>query len=367
MIGHKDLMKQFRDNIVNGRMPHAQIFEGKNGYGTLPFAMSYAKAVVENSYQNQLTVDPLNHPDIHYFFPVINRGSSSSPSTSKDYQLEWKNFLEKSHYSYIEEWYNFIDAGNKQGIITADEAQNIIKTLSLKSYSGGHKVLIIWHAEKMNIACSNKLLKWIEEPNQNTCILLITEKSDDLIKTIRSRCQITRIGKINPEDMTQELVKRGFDEINAKLAANKSKGDFNKAIQILDEREYNEEFEKLFIEWVRTSFSAKTNKKSINKLIEWSEKISKLGREIEKQFLEYSLEFFRQAMVLNYNAGELVTLKIKDSSFSLKKFSLFISGKNIEGIFDEIEKAIYHIERNGNPKIIFTDLSIKLTRLLHNK
>jgi DNA polymerase-3 subunit delta' len=167
--------------------------------------------------------------------------------------------------------------------------------------------------------------------------------------------------------MTQELVKRGFDEINAKLAANKSKGDFNKAIQILDEREYNEEFEKLFIEWVRTSFSAKTNKKSINKLMEWSEKISKLGREIEKQFLEYSLEFFRQAMVLNYNAGELVTLKIKDSSFSLKKFSLFISGKNIEGIFDEIEKAIFHIERNGNPKIIFTDLSIKLTRLLHNK
>ena len=155
--------------------------------------------------------------------------------------------------------------------------------------------------------------------------------------------------------MTQELVKRGFDEINAKLAANKSKGDFNKAIKIIGEREYNEEFEKLFIEWVRTSFSAKTNKKSINKLMEWSEKISKLGREIEKQFLEYSLEFFRQAMVLNYNAGELVTLKIKDSSFSLKKFSLFISGKNIEGIFDEIEKAILHIERNGNPKIILGD------------
>ena len=148
MIGHQDLMQQFRDNIASGRMPHAQIFEGKNGYGTLPFAMSYAKAVVENSYKNQLTVNPLNHPDIHYFFPVINKGSSSSPSTSKDYQLEWKNFLEKSHYSYIEEWYNFIDAGTKQGIITADEAQNIIKTLSLKSYSGGYKVLIIWQAEK---------------------------------------------------------------------------------------------------------------------------------------------------------------------------------------------------------------------------
>ena len=365
MIGHKDLMRQFKVNIEKGRVPHAQIFEGKSGYGTLPFSISYAKSIIESSSIDKKTVDPLNHPDIHYFFPVINRASSSSPSTSKDYLSEWKNFLKKSYYSYIEEWYNFIEAGNKQGVITADEAQNIIKTLSLKSYSGGYKVLIIWHAEKMNIACSNKLLKWIEEPNPNTCILLITEKSDDLIKTIRSRCQITKIGKINPEDMAQELIKRGFNEVSTKLAANKSTGNFNKAIQILDEREHNEDFEKLFIEWVRASFSAKTNKKSINKLIEWSEKMSKLGREIEKQFLEYSLEFFRQAMILNYNGGDLVTLKIKDNSFSLKKFSLFIGGKNIEGIFHEIEKAIFHIERNGNPKIIFTDLSIKLTRLLH--
>jgi len=367
MIGHKNLMRRFKDNIENGRIPHAQIFEGKNGYGTLHFAILYAKAIIENSLQHRQTVDPLNHPDIHYFFPVINIASSSSPSTSKDYQLEWKSFLDKSYYNNIEEWYNSIAGGNKQGLIPADEAQNIIKTLSLKSYSGGYKAVIIWHAEKMNIACSNKLLKWLEEPNQNTCILLITEKSDNLIKTIRSRCQITRIGKIDKEDIARELMKRGFDEINAKLAANNSEGDFNKATQILVEKEHNEEFEKLFIEWVRTSFNAKRDKKSINKLIEWSEKISKLGREIEKQFLDYSLEFFRQAMILNYGAEDLVKLKIKDSSFSLKKFSLFISGKNIEGIFNEIENALYHIERNGNPKIIFTDLSIKLTRLLHKK
>ena len=127
------------------------------------------------------------------------------------------------------------------------------------------------------------------------------------------------------------------------------------------------EFESLFIEWVRTAFKAKSDKKAINKLMSWSEKVSKMGRELEKQFLQYSLGFFRQAMLLNYGASELVSLKIKDSSFSLENFSFYVDGENIEGIGQEIQKAIFHIERNGNGKIILTDLSIKLTRLLHTK
>lgn len=99
----------------------------------------------------------------------------------------------------------------------------------------------------------------------------------------------------------------------------------------------------------------------------WSERVSKLGREKEKQFLYYSLDFFRQAMLLNYGLKKMVHLKIQDATFSLEKFAFFIDGINIENIDKEIKSAIYHIERNGNGKIILTDLSIKLTRLLHKK
>ena len=79
------------------------------------------------------------------------------------------------------------------------------------------------------------------------------------------------------------------------------------------------------------------------------------------------MQFFRQALLLNYNAGNLVFLQPKTPGFKLEKFAPFIHGGNIMEINDELNTAIYHIERNGNSKIVLTDLSIKLTRLLHKK
>ena len=129
IVGQKNILDHFIDNINSGRKPHAQVFEGRCGYGTLPLALKYASCLVEVSSQNTKKVDPTNHPDIHFFFPVVNRGGSSSPSTSKDFMSEWRTFLDQSSYGTLNDWYDHIDAGNKQGIITADEAQNIIKTL----------------------------------------------------------------------------------------------------------------------------------------------------------------------------------------------------------------------------------------------
>jgi len=367
MIGQKDTLDHLLQNINCGRKPHAQIFEGKSGYGGLPLALMYARALVEISSQNTQKIDPINHPDIHFFFPVVNRGGSSSPSTSKDFLPEWSAFLNQSLYGTLNDWYDHIDAGNKQGIITANEAQNIVKTLSLKSFSGGHKVLIIWQADKMNTSCANKLLKWVEEPNKKTSIILISENIDLLLSTIRSRCQLLTLNRITTEDIERALIKKGIDPENAKMIASCSEGDFNKAIRLAKKNNKNEGFEKLFIDWVRIAFRAKSSKDSISQLLDWCDKISRLGREAEKQFLEYSLEFFRQALVLNYGMPELVTNNTLDKSFSLKKFSAFVGGRNIESIYEEVERAIFHIEKNGNSKIVFTDLSIKLTRLLHTK
>lgn len=366
-VGQKNLLDNLINNINCGRKPHAQIFEGRSGYGTLPLALKYASYLVEISSQNTKKVDPTNHPDIHCFFPVVNRGSSSSPSTSKDFMSEWSAFLDQSLYGTLNDWYEHIDAGNKQGIITADEAQNIIKTLSLKSFSGGHKVLIIWHADKMNASCSNKLLKWVEEPNKKTSIILICENSDLLLNTIQSRCQLLTLNRIAHQDIERALTKKGVDPESAKTIALSSEGNLNKAICLAEKNIKNEDFEKLFIDWVRIAFRAKSSKNSISQLLDWCDKTSRLGREVEKQFLEYSLEFFRQALVLNYGAIELVSNEPLDKSFSLKKFSAFVGGGNIESIYEEVEKAIFHIEKNGNSKIVFTDLSIKLTRLLHKK
>jgi len=285
-----------------GRIPHAQLFVGPEGSGTLPMALAYTQYIVcgnkngensEGAENCNLKFDSFSHPDVHFAFPVANSDKIKSHAVSNHYMQEWRQFISEQPYGNLFDWYRLIDIEKKQGQIGVDEALDIVKKLSLKSYEGGYKVMLIWMAERMNNAAANKDL--------------LHEDSEDLV------------------------------------------------------------FEKWFIQWVRTAFKAKGNKGAIRELILWSEELAKTGREVQKKFLHYCIMVMRQAMLINYGAEALAYMKINDAGFQLKKFAPFIHENNIIIITEELEKAIYHIERNGNAKIVFTDLSIKLTRLLHKK
>ena len=158
-----------------------------------------------------------------------------------------------------------------------------------------------------------------------------------------------------------------LEESVASKIANQSNGNYNKACDLVYQDSEDLQFEEWFIFWIRSAFKAKGNKAAIHDLISWSEAIAKTGRETQKQFLHFCLEFFRQTLLLNYSSGNLVYFEPKSNNFDLNKFAPFVHENNILDINKEIEEAIYHIERNGNAKIILTDLSIKLTRLLHKK
>ena len=269
-------------------------------------------------------------------------------------------------YSSLYDWYQFIGIEKKQGNISKHEAVSISKKLSLKSYEGGYKVLIIWMAEKMNNECANQLLKLIEEPPEKTVVLLLTENVEIILDTIKSRCQKLHIPSLAEEEIYQELVNAYSLKSNeAKKISHQSNGDFNKALQITKEDNKDVLFEDLFVLWVRTAFKTKKNKEAVNGLFHWSEKIAEEGRETQKKFLDFCLEIFRQAMLKNYNAESLIYFQSHDGNFSFDKFSAYIHQNNILDIREALEKAIYHIERNGNAKIIFTDVSIQLTRLIH--
>jgi len=240
--------------------------------------------------------------------------------------------------------------------------------MSLKAFNGGYKVMIIWMPEKMNSMCANKLLKLIEEPADKTVIILVTENEERLIETIRSRCQSVHLNSLSEQTIKSSLIKRlNIEKSLAQNIAYQSEGSYSRALDLLKQEPEDLRFETWFIAWVRTAFQAKSNKQSINSLMAWSQEISKAGRETQKQFLDYSLRFFRQAMLYNYGVKTLVLINLNDKSFKMENFAPFIGASNISEIYKEIELANYHIERNGNAKIILTDLSIKLTRLLHLK
>ena len=160
------------------------------------------------------------------------------------------------------------------------------------------------------------------------------------------------------------------EKIESKLAtkiAHQAQGNYNAALHLLHDDSDEYPFEEWFVTWVRAAFKAKGNAAAIQDLIMWSEKIASLGREPQKKFLQFCLEMFRQALLLNYEAPSLVYFEPKVDKFQLQNFAPFVNGNNINDIFSELSDAMYHVERNGNAKIILTDLSIKLTRLIHKK
>lgn len=376
VIGNQHIKAHLLKTLENGRIPHAQLFTGTNGSGLLPMAIAYASELLSMQYEKgsqqyhqcQNKVSRLEHPDLHFVYPVNTSVEILKNAKSDDYASAWRNFVFKNPYGSLFEWLQSLGIEKKQGNISKNEAEQISKKLSLKSYEGGYKVMIIWMAENMNMECGNKILKLIEEPSDRTVLLLLTEREEQILTTIRSRCQKLNFPLLAEADIAESLIEN-FDisEATAIKTARRARGDYNRALQLLEEFGEDDVFEKWFITWVRTAFKAKGNKGAINSLLDWSDELAGQGRETQKKFLNYCIELFRQALLKNYKTDSLIFFEARDKSFSLDKFAPFVHQNNIFEITSALEDALYHIERNGNGKIIFTDLSIKLTRFIHKK
>jgi DNA polymerase-3 subunit delta' len=376
VIGQQYIKSHLIKTVKNGRIPHTQLFVGKSGSGILPLVLSYAKEILCHSFTKgsdefiacKNKIEKLAHPDLHFVYPVNTNENIKKNPISDNFSSEWRKFVLKNPYASLYNWYQFIGIEKKQGNISKLEAVSISKKLSLKAYEGGYKLMVIWMADKMNNECSNQLLKLVEEPPDKTVLLLLTENVEHVLGTIQSRCQILHIPVLSEENIyTQLTANHQVNSNEARKISHQSNGDFNKALHIIKNDGDEVFFENLFVFWVRTAFKAKGNKSAINDLFDWSEELAKEGRETQKKFLSFCLEIFRQAMLKNYKTDSLIYFESHDGKFSFDKFSAYIHQNNIFEIKDALENAEYHIERNGNAKIIFTDLSIKLTRLIHRK
>lgn len=376
ILGLSHIKNHLATSADSGRISHAQLFVGPEGCGTLAMAIAYAQYIicgntaVENSGGNEtcnLKFGSISHPDMHFAFPVANSEKVKSHAVSNHYMQEWRKFVLEQPYGNLFDWYRLVGIEKKQGQIGVDEAQDIVKKLSLKSYEGGYKIMLIWMAEKMNRSAANKLLKLLEEPPEKTVFILIVEDEEHLLQTIRSRCQILHFPPLAEDAIRAALEDRGLPKSEAMRLAHEANGNFNKALDLKNNDSEDLVFEKWFVQWVRSAFKAKGNKAAIHELLMWGNEVAATGRETQKQFLQYCIAVIRQALLVNYNTKELAYMRIHVDGFQLENFAPFVHENNILDLTQELEEAIYHVERNGNSKIIFTDLSIKLTRLLHKK
>nr|WP_314555643.1 DNA polymerase III subunit delta' [uncultured Capnocytophaga sp.] len=368
ILGYDTIKNYLKASVEAGRIPHAQLFVAGEGQGGLLMAIAYATLILSHDNPKaKKQCAQLAHPDLHFAFPTATNNKVKKDPISSLFMDEWRTFVKEQPYGSLFDWFVFLDIDKKQANIGVNEAKEITNKLALKSFEGGYKIMIIWMAEKMNVEASNKLLKLLEEPADKTVFLLVVEDENALLDTIKSRCQILRFPPLSEKAIKEALIARGLADAEATKIVLRAQGNFNKALQLMDNKESEEAtFERWFIAWVRTAYRARGNKASIQGLLQWSDEINTVGYETQKQFLQYCAEVFRQALLLNYKANSLVYMQFADPTFQLAKFAPFIHGNNIEAIHNLLEEAQLHVERNGSGKIIFTDLAIKLTRLLHS-
>ena len=119
--------------------------------------------------------------------------------------LNGENSLNNYPYGNVYDWLQFIGAENKQGNITANECNDIIRKLSLKSFESEYKILIMWMPEYLGNE-GNKLLKLIEEPPPNTLFILVAENESLILPTIVSRCQLIKIPTLETTDIEAALI-----------------------------------------------------------------------------------------------------------------------------------------------------------------
>ncbi|MDR2122670.1 MAG: DNA polymerase III subunit delta' [Flavobacteriaceae bacterium] len=369
IIGQDLLKKQLQDSIKGNRISHAQLFVGKMGYGTLALALAYASELIgknsENAYKQ---VSQLQHPDLHFSFPSINNSAEKLEAVSSDYIRQFREFVKANPYRNSNQWYEFLNEEKKQGFISVKEMEHVMEKLNLKSFEGGFKIQIIWMAETMRMEAANKLLKILEEPPAKTLFLLLAEDDKKILPTILSRCQRVNVNRIEDEKIIENL-QSGFsvEEEQSVRIAERAEGDWSSACVLIENSAVQEEFEKYFIRWNRAAVMAPKKPQFLREIVEWSLEISGWGREKQKNFLQFCAETFRQALLENYQVPELVNNSLTYDNFKWAGFSRFVHGNNIEDILEEINRAFFHIERNGNAKIIFLDTGIKLTRFLARK
>lgn len=372
VVGQNSIKERLIKSYADNRLAHTQLFLGPEGSGTLPMALAFAQYVncKNRSAYDSCGICPScvkfqknSHADMHFYFPNNTTESVKKNPESKLLSNEWREYLKScENYAISSDWYNYLGVGNKQGSINVRDAKNIIEKMSMKAYEAEYKIVIIWLAEKLNMDASNKLLKTLEEPPEKTLIFLIAERFELLIPTVRSRAQLVKFNSIDIEDL-ESAMKNISEEtdptINIADLARLANGNWNEACKILNETSLENEFFVQFRNWLRLCFAPKDYKS----LFAFNQEISRLGREKQKSFLQYGISIVHYCIMMNVNNYDAVKLVGEEFDF-VKKFSPFINEANQDKIYELLNEAIYHVERNAHGGIIFTDLSFKLVNLL---
>ena len=367
LIHHPPGIQQLRQLAAADRLPHANLLVAPAGGGGLPAALAVAGLLLCEDRQGargdtacgrcracRKTAGAV-HPDLHFAFPTVG-----SKVTSDTFLPQWREALRDAPYQEANDWLQRIGAENKQGNINRDECAAILRKLNLKIFEGRYKIMLIWLPEYLGHE-GNRLLKMIEEPPEQTVFLLVAERPEQILTTILSRCQLTKLMPPTNEEVAIALEGRQVPAARARASARLADGNFNVALALADSDA--DTHGPRLLDWMRACFQG-----SPARLVAWTEEFAKLGRETQKHFLRYCLHFWREFLLLSVtgNADGRVRLPDDELASAVKMLPL-IDADQLAAISELVSECAEHVERNANPKILFLDAGIRIHQILRHR
>jgi DNA polymerase-3 subunit delta' len=372
-------LPETKEKLINAvkfnHLAHALLFHGPEGSANLTLALALATYLYcENKTETDSCgtcsscqrMKRLVMPDLNFAFPVVAKQKEDDKSDDEedekiDVLTNWRKFATTQPYGNVHDFIYFNGFEKKQLNISKGAARKIIQALSLMSFEGGYKIMLIWAPEFLHPSAANSLLKIIEEPPAKTLFLLVTSQADQLLTTILSRTQKILVRAFDDEEIKTHLVDSGLCESKAaEQIAMLADGNLREAYRMVNQVEDKQVSQ--VRDWFRLCAA-----KNLKEIFEEADKFHKADKEFQKSLMLTGLNVAREIMLKNFDLDSLLRTTAEDREFIDKISKKVLNEEHVLKLYKAFNEAHYHLERNGNAKMIYTDLSMDLLVMLSTK
>lgn len=365
--GLQELKNQLTNSFKKGKVAHAQLFSGNAGTAVFPMAQAYITYLMCESRTNEdscgtcancVRIGKAVHPDVHWYFPKISASDGGKYQKVLAEALPaWREFITELPFGTFEDWGIRYGQENKNLQLSREDSRQVLKNVSMRSVEGGYKIVFIWGAEFMHPTGANALLKVLEEPPEKTIFLLVSFNYDLLLRTITSRTQLVNIAPNSNEEIQQYLsLKHQTNASQAEQLAKVAQGRIGLAIRNLQQNEemaYDQ-----FRDWMLGCWN-----RDLTFLVGASEDFSKSGKGNQRGFLTYSLSLIRNS-IMKISGNPVEVLNAEEDNF-IGKYAQKLGLQKLEQMYELLNQALTHLDRNSNPRITHLNLSMDILKKIN--
>jgi len=364
--GQEEVKKTLTQALKQNHLAHALLIRSDDGGAALSVAIAFANFMLcPNRTETDACGDcdtcsktkKLIHPDFHFVLPYKSLSEKDEDQGKAEMMAHWRSLISENFFPTLRNWASHAEIESKQISISVKESRRILYNVALKPFEAEKKIIFIWLPELLGIEAANALLKVLEEPNQRTQFLLIAHDYEKILPTILSRTQLISVRRFTENQISSTLTKDfGTETEKAEQIARLAEGNMNAARELIHGMPDNNLA--LFQNWFRLCYGQK-----MVDLVFLSEEFQNIGKEPQKNLLQFGLSMLRESLIWNYGNAEQIRLTAEEKSF-MSNFSKVIQANKVDKISQWINESYYQIERNVNPKMVFLDLSIQISKII---